>query len=227
MAITFYSCKNNEDDKGKKGKLVKTVGYSEPSNDNNFLFTGYYDAQNRLIKVEECYQSILLNLTYSANTIIVNIKFNESGENHTHLLHLDNNGYLIEDDFFTYFYENGYLKEKKAKEDSNVIVKYSWMNGNMMQMSEDPYYIVTYEYSSKENLSNIDLVSSIIGQVYFYSGALKFKGLASKNHLVKMTETSYDGVPHSFIHSYDYKFDEDGYPTEIIGGGFKFTLTYY
>jgi len=246
FAITFIACKkNNEEEQGKKGKLVKTVEYFNIQDTTfSFLFTTHYDNQDRLIKVEwvqktysAVYNLYTINLQYSTNTII-STWIHGGLVDKTYTLHLDNIGYVKYegsgiDTCHIYTYENNYLKERISH---GFPFEYSWTNGNIVQMIADwpdgNYVETNYEYSSKEDLLNINIldIDDIFANNQGYAKVLKLKGLASKNYLVKAIKTNY---PYTSIITYDYKFDKNGYPIQIllsVNGGeelYKYVLTYY
>jgi len=225
----FYSCGDNEEEQGKKGKLLKTALYICDGGATEILYTAYYDNQNRLTKFKmsgvEFEDETSYNFQYSTNAITLTT-IDTSG-NKNIVLQLNDSGYLINDEHCYFTYENGYVKEVKYAE-YDRISKFSWINGNMVQETGSNH-IITYEYSNRENLLNIDLIRFFNTALPPHTCMLKFKGLASKNHLVKMTENSH-------INSYEYEFDKDGYPIQIIGyfyrgddkiEEFKYVLTYY
>jgi len=170
------------------------------------------------------------NFYYGTNTIIVDC--DDGWEKDT--MQLDNNGYVISNchnGYCTFTYKNGYLKEEKIAGIGYPII-YSWHNENMVQKTSD--YKINYEYSNREDLLNINIFA--YPDNYGYPFLLKLKGFSSKNCLAKTyaTENSY-----SCITTYDYIFDKDGYPNQIIlkceegvdnhtySYTFKYILTYY
>jgi len=242
LAITFIACHNEEEEEenGNPTKLVKTVEIYSYTTGNSEKFTAYYDNQNKPIKLEyretdSHSPAYTINLTYSTNTITMT----HSDFSGVRTFQLDDNGYLIRDNTFNYIYENGYLKEAHGHDSGfrNSHWYFSWMNGNKVQttiyLNNDYSSEYTYEYGNRENLLNIDilgaLTSSEFGEYTFYHW-LKFKGHASKNYLGKATWTNTDNI--AKIITYDYQFDEDGYPTQVILSNesrawVKFIYTYY
>ena len=221
LAFTFVSCKPEEED--KNNKLVKTIEIEVIKNEivvQIYSHTAHYDNKNRLIKIETLYwedrppyyYESTANFKYYASTIFLNDSF---------YYQLDDNGYLIRDmyDGTTFIYENGYLKEKRYK--NGGLSKYTWMNGNIVQVNNS-----FYEYSNKENLLNINIPCEYFS---LFEPILKFKGLESKNYLVKETYNTTQVI------TYDYTLDKEGYPTQIIVNDkpnpeqeeLKITLTYY
>jgi hypothetical protein len=243
LVFLLISCnKNNEED--KNGKLVKTVELEVFKNEEVVQivsYTYFYDNQNRVIKIKELYREnydpfyyeSTHNFIYSPSTIIENDKYHHQ---------LDDNGYLIRTSenyngtiyYTSYIYENGYLKE--AKNSHGDSVKYTWLNGNMVQaigyfyrpFPDDTLFIYTtnYEYTTNENLLNINLPWD---SGYDFLGArLKFKGAANKNLLKKFPDSE---------EVINYNFDENGYPIQIMFNLYspypiiqekqKYTITYY
>jgi hypothetical protein len=167
---------------------------------------------------------------YSTNTI----KITQDGYGGEVILHLNNNGYVISQEFSGYdttyianfTYENGYVKN------DGMGNEYSWLNGNIVQRtikaSPTDVYFQTYEYNNKVDLLNIDIFSWVL---YDFAKGLKLKGFASNNYVVKLTGTEYvNGYPYPpQISTYDYQFDTEGYPTEITinGSDGKIIITYY
>ena len=245
MVITFVSCKPEEKEKPKK--LLKKIDWILYNDNPTYQFTYYYDNQNRLIKTESFYATQTLN--YSTNTItMTGTESKNLNAVLTSTFQLDNNGYLLSWNFNnsigynsnkTYNYENGFIKELNdvfTEKGSTFYCqyKYSWMNGNIMQCAEyhnDSTLFVTntYEYDSRKNLLNIKLFFEAVSVPL-----LKFIGITSKNYVVKSTYTEYcNNIPcYNEIYTFDYKFDKDGYPTQIIQTcngkeGIKIILTYY
>jgi uncharacterized protein YxeA len=223
LVTLFISCKkNNEEEKEKTTKLVKMVeDYAKDENgewEANCLHTFYYDNQNRLIKVDGNRYGRPTNYLYETNNVIITYVFEEINQKDT--LQLDSNGYLICAYKHIYSYENGYLKEITFNHSS---VEYSWLNENIVQITEGKTKTL-HEYSNKEDLLNINVLA--VGGGIFQ----KFKGLSSKNYVIKQTSISNDNDVS--IATFDYKFDKDNYPTQIILSidgveDSKFTITYY
>jgi hypothetical protein len=247
LAFMFNSCKDKEEDKGKNGKLVKTIELEVFKNEKVVQivsYTYFYDNQNRLIGIKELYREnddpfyyeFTHSFKYSPSTIIVNDKF---------YYLLDDNGYLIRSSeydngslYYTdYIYENGYLKETR-NESGELMGKYTWLNGNMVSaigefisMNGDTIVSTcTFEYSSKKNLLNINLPWD--SGFDFLEGMLKFKGIANKNLLKKITHQ--ESIELAVT---DVQFDDKGYSTQIILNHYspyplvqekqKYTITYY
>jgi len=246
LALTFITCKkNNEGEQGKKGKLVKTVEWIVLG--DSYQSTYYYDNQNRLIKTESFYATQTLN--YSTNTItMTGTESKNLNAVLTSTFQLDNNGYLLSWNFNnsigynsnkTYNYENGFIKELSDIFTEKGVTfhskyKYTCLNGNVIQCAEyhnDSTLFVSYayEYDNRENLLNLKLFFDAVS-----NPLLKLKGITSKNYVVKRTYTEYCNNNPCYIdvHTFDYKFDKDGYPTEIIQSSkgnplHKYILTYY
>jgi hypothetical protein len=249
LLFSFVSCKKNNEEQGKNTKLLKTIEISDTESGNlQYLLTHYYDNHDRLIKVNYSSpeaQFDFYTIKYLTNAIII-IDF----ENKADTLQLGENGYVISQktflgNLYTFTYENGYIKEVKSENGRKT--EYFWKNGNMVQTTSynnDSLQGSTYyEYNSIEDLSNF---SDLTGLIYDMQ-RISIKGFASKNYLVKMTTHLKDPEPpepekgiiyetqiNTFdrILTYDYKFDKDGYPTEIIRSvdgieNNKCILTYY
>jgi hypothetical protein len=204
LAFTFISCKDKEEEK-EKPKLVKTAEITEDGIALYFL-TALYDNQNRLIRVNFSNPpNGYFDFKYSTN----NITFGCDGV-YNDILLLDNNGYVLRDTFYTYTYENGFVKERKSNGYPETSSEYFWMNGNMLHDC-----LTNYEYDNRENLLNVDLMGFIYGESLSAKVPhwLNLKGFASKNYLVKSTEIYDDTL---ITITYEYEFDTDGYPTQII-----------
>jgi hypothetical protein len=196
LAISFFSCKkDNEEENGNSTKLLKTVEWIV--NEESLMYTFHYDVQNRPTKVyttvNGCsYPEPSFVLEYSTNAITI-----FTGNDPNVQYQLDDNGHVAYCNYQTFIYENGYLKER-IYNDSKV--EYSWINGNIVQEGH-----ITYEYSNKEDLLNID----VFNLFYEYDRWLKLKGHTSKNYLVKQSTGGGN-------YTYEYTFDTEGYPTKII-----------
>jgi len=209
LALTFISCKPEEKEKPKK--LVKTLEISDTESGNlQYLLTHYYDNQDRLIRIginalyssNPDIQTDFYKITYSTNTITIT-----DFENNVYVLQLDDNGYITSyNGYYTYIYENGYIKEVKGENGRRT--EYSWVNGNMVQSThykDSTSSISTcYEYSNRENLLNINDMTGLIYDYVTFEDGLRLKGCTSKNYLVKASQFTFN-----------YQFDADGYPTQM------------
>jgi hypothetical protein len=251
MAFTLITCKNNnEEEQGEKGKLVKTVELYQENLNAYYLYTFYYDNLNRLTKVHftivnytgnDFWSERELNYAYKKNSItLMSCVGDEDGQvdciETTYLL--DNNGYCTQygdgKNIAKFTYENGYLKTSKSSHNGGIKdeCSYFWENGNMKTQSgiyttengTNSTYECNAEYSNKENLLNIRLFDPLPSLTdYNWLEFIKFKGIASKNYLVKTINQYTTNI-------YNYEFDTDGYPIQIIVNGIenlKITLTYY
>jgi hypothetical protein len=244
LVVSFNSCKDKEEEEKPK-KLVKTLEWCEnaPYADR-YLATLHYDNQNRVIKAEVSFDTVTflkINLEYSTNVVNAAWWTLDGDRITNYLLQLNNSGYLMSEittdapyRTCTYAYENGYVKESIFSLYPESPIEYFWMNGNIVQKSNSRVS-ATYEYDSRENLLNVD-INDFDAEVFpdMHPRGLKLKGFASKNYLVKSTYTS--GQNSTDILTFDYKFDKDGYPTEIIcsyySNGVKhgevlYIITYY
>ena len=204
LIFSIIACKDKEEEHEKKGKLIKMVEHFPSNNEFSLVITYYYDNQNRLIKHQQSQNgdTASISIKYSANTIITTL---ENVENEISTWFFNENGYLIGDDNnSTYIYENGYLKEWKGENGNKV--EYSWQNGNMVQING-----ATFEYNNKKDLLNINPFFFKGNNTLTYCG-VKLKGWTSKNYVIKETHS----VPCDHIITYEYIFDKDGYPIQII-----------
>jgi len=106
------------------------------------------------------------------------------------------------------------------KSTENLIIMNGTQNGFIVKV-EGGFQDVTYEYNNRENLLNIPYFSN-----YHQDLWIRFKGCNCKNFIIKDTY-SLEGSS-----TFDYKFDQDGYPTEVIctqngKEEIKFIITYY
>jgi hypothetical protein len=222
----------------------------------NYLYTFYYDNLNRLTKVHftivnytgnDSWSEVEWNYAYTKNTITLMLCVDDDGQVHcsetTYLL--DNNGYCTQygdgKNIAKFTYENGYLKSSKSSHNGGIKdeCSYFWENSNMKTQSgiyamaggTNSTYESNAEYGNKENLLNIRLFFENMPSLTDFNWLLfiKFKGIASKNYLVKTFNQYTTNI-------YNYEFDTNGYPTEIIEyfyrgddkiEEFKYTLTYY
>jgi hypothetical protein len=248
LVILFIACnKNNEEENGTPTKLVKTVEIFESA---PLTFTYFYDNKNRLSKIHFHYEApeyfeTEYNLTYGTNTVTYCI--NTGGNDETLATYtFDNNGYCVSyfcnkstDCLVDFTYENGYLKSSNAPiylgYQDGFESSYFWNNGNLTYAktiySSHPNNTLEYNavFSNKEDLLNIPIQSvKLSGLGFDEMHPIKFKGIASKNYLVKQTAGGRN-------YTYEYTFDTDGYPTQIIEresayyeeSERKYIITYY
>jgi len=219
MAITFNSCTKERESGGSKNgstKLVKTL-----TGDDGYYTEFFYDKQQHLIKVIN--EEVYVTFTYNKDKITQEDHYN----GYTTIYTLDNKGYVIRSDdyddgvhehYTTHEYSNGYLV--KSTSDGGYTT-YTWQNGNLTKIVEDggvQQYTEILTYNNIENKWNYD--------PYFAELSLIFKGVTSKNYLVKLTASS------GFTSTLKYTYDSDGYPTKIVisssyGGSETITITYY
>jgi hypothetical protein len=221
MALTFNSCTKDDggDDNGNgTTKLVKQLTMSDGQ---TYYFE--YDNQQRVSKIDYGYGSAIIS--YSENTITRLHK--EDDYEWKEVYTLNSEGYVQKHEYFEadalpldvvqFTYSGGNMIKSAGDSDYFGDSTFSWQNGNIVQRvglgeNERPSYTHTFTYNDKEDKMNIVIidVDYVIedGLCPFFIS--KFKGMTSKNLISKKafgTETKY---------TYDYIFDTDGYPTEII-----------
>ncbi|MCD8173113.1 MAG: DUF4595 domain-containing protein [Alistipes sp.] len=225
--FAFASCSDDKDNEQENEitKLVKEVKLAWGNGLDIYTFD--YDSQDRINKVvwtvsnENGGSPTNYNYSYGNNTITV--KRTEVGyEEETAILTFDENGYLIEveerygDNIekYNYTYNDGYLSRVTTAEES---LAYKWQNGNLVDSDGD-----IFTYNSIENKLNVGH-NTFIEELYVKGTYfLKIKGISdSRNYPV----TSSFGA---MGFTYQYEFDEDGYPTKIISTeNCTVTFSYY
>lgn len=235
LAFSVFSCSSSDDDGEKPQevvKLVKSIEYAGDLATDFFLFE--YDDQDRVSKISSA--SEIAEYQYEGNRIICAEKilsYHNDGYVTTYVL--DNNGYLKEQITVPYggenvaelTYQNGYLYQATDKYGA---ITYTWENDNIKQYASERT-TVTFDYGTMEDKLNINLDRWLTDADSGYAFGFKFKGIANKNYPTRLTIQG----GYNYSATYNYTFDKDGYPTEIVtiyGGGWSglrdtMKITYY
>ena len=231
-SISFSSCSEDGNKENQTSqKLLKQI--EEISADKTIYYDFSYDDQQRLAKVivdgDICYSNGDFTYTYTDNS--VGVKFNSScGDEYSYdaAFALDHNGYVTEFDIngkinWRYEYENGYVSKKQSTSVvSPLFWTYRWENGNLMEQRNSCSNSTTYTYTDKPNKLNINLFDAQFGLSNF--GIFAY---------VVFLPTNFKGsIPSNYPASADnsniyYEYDDEGYPTQIVGPNANYILTYY
>ena len=235
-SISFSSC--SEDDNKENQTSQKLLKQIEKIFRNGTCYYNFsYDDSGRLAKVTINGDHDFCGdypYTYTDNS--VSVKYNDHSYdpwNYDAAFILDHNGYVTEFDIngetrWRYEYENGYVSSKSSNRDREIVT-YRWENGNLMECRQvvenlhDTYtHTCTYTYTDKPNKLNINLFDAQFGLSNF--GIFAY---------VVFLPTNFKGsIPSNYPASADnsniyYEYDDEGYPTQIVGPNANYILTYY
>mgnify|MGYP001098068484 CR=1 FL=1 len=235
-SILFSAC--SEDDNKENQTSQKLLKQIEKIFRNGTCYYNFsYDDSGRLAKVTINGDHDFCGdypYTYTDNS--VSVKYNDHGYdpwNYDAAFILDHNGYVTEFDIngetrWRYEYENGYVSSKSSNRDRDIVT-YRWENGNLMECRQvvenlhDTYtHTYTYTYTDKPNKLNINLFDAQFGLGNF--GIFAY---------VVFLPTNFKGsIPSNYPASADnsniyYEYDDEGYPTQIVGPNANYILTYY
>ena len=230
-SISFSSC--SEDDNKENQTSQKLLKQIEKIFRNGTCYYNFsYDDSGRLAKVTiNGDHDFCGDYPYTDDRI--SVKYNSSsGSYYDAAFILDHNGYVTEFDIngetrWRYEYENGYVSSKSSNRDREIVT-YRWENGNLMECRQvvenlrDTYtHTCTYTYTDKPNKLNVNLFDGELS--YTDSGIFEYNSLF----------TNFKGsIPSNYPASADnsnisYEYDDEGYPTQIVGPNANYILTYY
>ena len=234
-SISFSSCSEDDNKENQTSqKLLKQI--EEISADKTIYYDFSYDDQQRLaeVSIHGGYIHGDVDFTYTYTDDRISVKYNSSsGSYYDAAFILDHNGYVTEFDIngetrWRYEYENGYVSSKSSNRDREIVT-YRWENGNLMECRQvvenlhDTYtHTCTYTYTDKPNKLNINLFDAQFGLGNF--GIFAY---------VVFLPTNFKGsIPSNYPASADnsniyYEYDDEGYPTQIVGPNANYILTYY
>lgn len=228
-SISFSSC--SEDDNKENQTSQKLLKQIEKIFRNGTCYYNFsYDDSGRLAKVTINGDHDFCGdypYTYTDNS--VSVKYNDHSYdpwNYDAAFILDHNGYVTEFDVngttrWRYEYENGYVSSKSSNRDREIVT-YRWENGNLMEQRNSYSNSTTYTYTDKPNKLNINLFDAQFGLGNF--GIFAY---------VVFLPTNFKGsIPSNYPASADnsniyYEYDDEGYPTQIVGPNANYILTYY
>ena len=228
-SILFSAC--SEDDNKENQTSQKLLKQIEKIFRNGTCYYNFsYDDSGRLAKVTINGDHDFCGdypYTYTDNS--VSVKYNDHGYdpwNYDAAFILDHNGYVTEFDIngetrWRYEYENGYVSSKSSNRDRDIVT-YLWENGNLMEQRDSYSNSTTYTYTDKPNKLNINLFDAQFGLGNF--GIFAY---------VVFLPTNFKGsIPSNYPASADnsniyYEYDDEGYPTQIVGPNANYILTYY
>ena len=228
-SILFSAC--SEDDNKENQTSQKLLKQIEKIFRNGTCYYNFsYDDSGRLAKVTINGDHDFCGdypYTYTDNS--VSVKYNDHGYdpwNYDAAFILDHNGYVTEFDIngetrWRYEYENGYVSSKSSNRDRDIVT-YRWENGNLMEQRNSYSNSTTYTYTDKPNKLNINLFDAQFGLGNF--GIFAY---------VVFLPTNFKGsIPSNYPASADnsniyYEYDDEGYPTQIVGPNANYILTYY
>ena len=231
-SISFSSCSEDGNKESQTSqKLLKQI--EKIFRNGTCYYNFSYDDSGRLAKVTINGDHDFCGdypYTYTDNS--VSVKYNDHSYdpwNYDAAFILDHNGYVTEFDVngttrWRYEYENGYVSKKQ---DNNSVTTpyfwtYRWENGNLMEQRNSYSNSTTYTYTDKPNKLNINLFDAQFGLGNF--GIFAY---------VVFLPTNFKGsIPSNYPASADnsniyYEYDDEGYPTQIVGPNANYILTYY
>lgn len=228
-SISFSSCSEDGNKESQTSqKLLKQI--EKIFRNGTCYYNFSYDDSGRLAKVTINGDHDFCGdypYTYTDNS--VSVKYNDHGYdpwNYDAAFILDHNGYVTEFDIngetrWRYEYENGYVSSKSSNRDRDIVT-YRWENGNLMEQRDSYSNSTTYTYTDKPNKLNINLFDAQFGLGNF--GIFAY---------VVFLPTNFKGsIPSNYPASADnsniyYEYDDEGYPTQIVGPNANYILTYY
>ena len=241
-SISFSSCSEDDNKENQTSqKLLKQI--EEISADKTIYYDFSYDDQQRLAKVivdgDICYSNGDFTYTYTDNS--VGVKFNSScGDEYSYdaAFALDHNGYVTEFDIngkinWRYEYENGYVSKKQSTSVvSPLFWTYRWENGNLMEQRNSYSNSTTYTYTDKPNKLNVNLFDGELSYtdsgIFEYNSLFtNFKGSISSNYLASIGSYVDGKLSPYYSCKISYEYDDEGYPTQIVGPNANYILTYY
>lgn len=209
--VSFSAC--SDDDEGGGNPLTEMRYVKEIRSSQGEIESFEYDQQHRISKYGSC------SFTYDGNA--VNITANSTP---FATMQLNNAGYAIsgsssDGDTYTFKYDgaNGLISGKYSEYE---IYTYRWNDGNRLIESStvDPSseykYIQTYT-SLKTPKCNIDFSQGIGGNTIIPCLDRLFLGKQSAN-LIEEVGTTNKSSQYTEGHRYSYKFNTDGYISQII-----------
>lgn len=230
-SILFSACSEDDNKESQTSqKLLKQI--EEISADKTIYYDFSYDDQQRLaeVSIHGGYIHGDVDFTYTYTDDRISVKYNSSsGSYYDAAFILDHNGYVTEFDVngttrWRYEYENGYVSKKQ---DNNSVTTpyfwtYRWENGNLMEQRNSYSNSTTYTYTDKPNKLNINLFDAQFGLGNFNIFA----------HVVFLPTNFKGSIPSNYPASADnsniyYEYDDEGYPTQIVGPNANYILTYY
>ena len=226
-SISFSSCSEDGNKESQTSqKLLKQI--EEISADKTIYYDFSYDDQQRLaeVSIHGGYIHGDVDFTYTYTDDRISVKYNSSsGSYYDAAFILDHNGYVTEFDIngetrWRYEYENGYVSSKSSNRDREIVT-YRWENGNLMEQRNSYSNSTTYTYTDKPNKLNVNLFDGELS--YTDSGIFEYNSLF----------TNFKGsIPSNYPASADnsniyYEYDDEGYPTQIVGPNANYILTYY
>lgn len=237
LCFAFSACTGFSDgDNGGKTdsgsvKLAEkiTLGYEENGTETVEVICGLeYDANNRLKKVvihEDGEDTFVTNFIYESDKVISTEEYMEDGsiESCTTTYEFENGKLqrITDDEGFAgvFLYDAGEEKPMKYATNNGINYEFSWDHlGNLTQMAGITHYgdySVQYTYSNVQDKCNVDL------RAMFDFDINGFPILFDKE-VFKCISSPY--LPNDVIYnggtsSWTYKFDDDGYPVEIMETG--------
>lgn len=236
VAMVFVSCsKDDEEDNGgiagNKGKLVSKI--TEVDDEDIYYSYAYeYDKQGRLTKVfsstNESHESEHTTTYTYSNKVVTEQVYDKNGKIEEILIYeLNDKGYISSEKSYYQKDNNGNIDMTKPAytsfyhyDSNNQLIResgegnftFTWNNGNLVtwesQGGSGDTWKENFTYSQYENKANLNIDCEIeVGNLYVS------KYLVEKDTFKRNGESEYDRE--SSATTYKYKFDKDGYVTEI------------
>ena len=237
-SISFSSCSEDGNKESQTSqKLLKQI--EEISADKTIYYDFSYDDQQRLaeVSIHGGYIHGDVDFTYTYTDDRISVKYNSSsGSYYDAAFILDHNGYVTEFDIngetrWRYEYENGYVSSKSSNRDREIVT-YRWENGNLMEQRNSYSNSTTYTYTDKPNKLNVNLFDGELSYtdsgIFEYNSLFtNFKGSISSNYLASIGSYVDGKLSPYYSCKISYEYDDEGYPTQIVGPNANYILTYY
>lgn len=238
-SISFSSCSEDGNKESQTSqKLLKQI--EKIFRNGTCYYNFSYDDSGRLAKVTINGDHDFCGdypYTYTDNS--VSVKYNDHGYdpwNYDAAFILDHNGYVTEFDIngetrWRYEYENGYVSSKSSNRDRDIVT-YRWENGNLMEQRDSYSNSTTYTYTDKPNKLNVNLFDGELSYtdsgIFEYNSLFtNFKGSISSNYLASIGNYVDGKLSPYYSCKISYEYDDEGYPTQIVGPNANYILTYY
>lgn len=243
------SC-GKEDSQDAVDKRVKEIWGEIDGEKRELLWSFAYDNEGRVaeaINRRGNYNDIH-RYDYSDNMVVVTSIYSNpvdgSIKSYKYNYYLDNDGFLVKNDQYNYFYENGYLSkeigtfveynEKWEQISGEYVHEYIWNNGNIYgdrTICTLPNGDIFYEYNSEALIEYSNILNKTSINIGYYIGDdsvsgwsptdglffMKFKGTYCK-YMPSCVEGYINGkiTDGEFSCKWDYEVDQDGFPIQII-----------
>ncbi len=212
LAFGFVACSDDDDDDDKGGgnsvfrvSKINIVDHLDPEEGGTEIFT--YDSQGRITSVDYG-EGFVTTYTYEGNKITID--YGDESD----VLILGDKGYVesASDEYSEYeFSYDAQGQLTQIKEDGEIVVLYTWKDGNITKIEED-YYKATFTYTNYDNKANIDLSAFLGDQI----GDGYLPGVYGKMNKKLLATDTYDEEGDVDEYRYEYTFNEHGAVTKVV-----------